>query len=347
MAEEEHGGGGGHGLAGTITLPGIGPANKKIVFAVGGAGAAYVIWRYWQNSRSAAADTTATDPAAPGYTDPGTLPAVAGAVKPDNGYGLPADDTGGGGGGGFTGTTNSAWSQYAATALSGASDKWSYGDISSALGAYIANRPLTASQQDIVQAAIAFAGPPPEGTHPVIPGGDVPITVAPSGLKVVSTTATTATLSWSAVAGAGDYRAYRSGSATNVGTSRGTTITLGGLTPNTSYSFQVAAETASGRTGPKSGAVTGRTKPVSLAKPSTPRVTAITRSSAHVTVAAVKGATGYLWYLNGAERGHSDAPVQSLSGLKAGTTYRIAVRADTATQSPGPLSGPAVFKTKK
>jgi hypothetical protein len=343
MAEqEEHGGGGG---AGTVTLPGIGPVKKKLLMAVGGAGAAYVLWRYWQSSQAGGA---AADPGADPYADAGTLPPVAGAVKADNGYGLAGGDAGGSATG-FTGTSNSAWSQYAAQALSSASDKWSYGDILAALGAFIANRPLSGVQQEIVQAAIAMAGPAPEGTHVVIPGGDVPITVAPGHLRAWdATTDTQIGLQWDPVAGASHYRIFRTDLGSEpVGDSVDTKAYARGLTPNKSYAFQVAAVSASGKTGPKSSVFKASTKSVTLSKPATPRATMITRSGAHVSVPAVKGATGYLWYLNGAERGHSDAPGQSLSGLKANTSYKVAVRADTATQAPGPLSAAVTFKTKK
>jgi hypothetical protein len=342
---EEHEG---HGGAGTITLPGVGPANKKMILAVGGAAAAYGLWRYWQASQAASAPVPG-DSDGDGFADAGTLPSVAGAVRPENDYGLADGGGAGGGGGGFTGTTNSAWTQYAAQALSGASDKWSYGDIAAALGAFIANRPLTGVQQEIVQAAIAMAGPPPEGTHPVIPGGDVPITVAPGHLRAWGTaTDTQIGLQWDKVAGANHYRLFRSDLGSEpIGDSVDTTAYARGLTPNKSYTFQVAAISASGKTGPKSAAFTAKTKPVSLAKPSAPKVSLITKTGATLTTGAVKGATGYLWYVNGTDRGHSDGPRQAISGLRPNTSYRVHVRADTATQAPGPASADTTFKTKR
>jgi hypothetical protein len=177
----------------------------------------------------------------------------------------------------------------------------------------------------------------------------VPVTVAPGHLRSWDvTTDTQIGMQWDPVAGASHYRIFRSDLGSEpVGDSQDTKFWARGLTPHKSYSFQVAAVSASGKVGPKSSAYKSTTKSVTLAKPGTPRVTAITRSGAHVSVTGVKGATGYLWYINGSERGHSDAPSQTLSGLKANTTYRIAVKADTATQAPGPLSGTATFKTKK
>jgi hypothetical protein len=345
VAEEE--GGGGHG---SIKLPVIGGANKKVVLIVGGTAAAYVLWRYWQSSQ-ASGDVVAGDSDGDGYADAGTLPSVAGAVREDNGYGLP--DGGSTGGStdayGFTGTTNSQWTQYAATQLSAASDKWSYGDVLDALGQFIANRPLTSAQQQIVQAAIAAAGQPPEGTHPVISGGDTPITVAPGHVRTWDvTTDTQVCFQWDAVAGASHYRIYRSGQGDEpVGDSADTKFRAKGLTPNKSYTFQVAAVSASGKVGPKSSAYTAKTKAVVLAKPSTPRVTLVSKTTAHVSTGAVKGATGYNWYVNGTARGHSDGPAYTLSGLKAGTSYKVHVKADTSNQGPGPASPDATFKTKK
>lgn len=362
MAEEEGGGGGGIGgaLKGTVTLPGVGPVKKKILFGVGGAAAAFVLWRYWQGAQAGADDGAVPgDSDGDGFADGGVLPSVSGAVRPDNDYGLP-DGSGGGSTDsyGFTGTTNSQWTQYAATQLSAASDKWSYGDVLEALGQYLASRPLTSTQQAIVQAAIAAAGPPPVGTHPVVPGGDVPILVAPTGVRVTGTTQTTVTLAWSPVPGAGYYRAYRSGSSTNVGATDGanTTITIGGLKPNTEYSFQVAADTTSGKPGPKSAVVKGRTKGVALAKPGGVKVSSVTKTSAKVSWSKVAGAEYYRIYVDDPTRtgglvahGSADGGLTSytVTGLKPNTAYKVAVAADTTNSNPGPKSGAVSFRTKK
>jgi hypothetical protein len=354
VAEEEQGGGGrGGGLGGTMTLPGIGPVKKKVVIGVGGVAAAFVLWRYWQ-ARAAGSDVVPGDSDGDGFADGGTLPSVSGAVKPDGDYGLP-DGTGGGGGSqdsfGFTGTTNSQWTQYASNQLSAASDKWSYGDVLDALGAYLAHRPLTTTQQQIVQAAIAAAGNPPEGTHPVVPGGNVPITVAPTGLKVTGATETTVTLAWSPVAGAGYYRVYRSGSSTNVGaTDAGnTSIVVGGLKPGTEYSFQVAADTTSGKPGPKSSSVKGKTKAVSLKAPTGVKVSSVSKSTAKISWTRVAGADYYRVYINDANRGSADGGLSSytVTGLKPNTRYKVSVAADTTNHTPGPKSGAVSFTTKK
>ncbi|MBC7273554.1 MAG: carbohydrate binding domain-containing protein [Streptomyces sp.] len=89
-------------------------------------------------------------------------------------------------------------------------------------------------------------------------GGDpdpvVPAT--PTGLTVASTTASSVSLRWNTVSGATGYSVYRNG--TKVTAVTGTTATVTGLAPSTSYSFQVTATNAAGES-PRSTAVTGTT----------------------------------------------------------------------------------------
>lgn len=325
-----------------INVPGAGPVNKKVAIGIGTALVAFLAWRYWlAGSGVESADETTEDT---GYEDGGTIPGVEGAT-----------DWYGSGGGSSTGDdtsstpqqirTNAQWSQYARDQLL-VTDSYTGTAIGAALGNFLAGRPLSTQQQEIVRAAIALAGYPPVGTHVVIPGGDTDVTVAPSGLKVTGATSTSVSLSWGAVSGADEYRIYRSGVAVNVGTSRDTSATVGGLQPNTSYSFQVAALSAAGKAGPKSSTASAKTKAVTLAKPATPRVTAITATTAQLSTNKVSGATGYNWYLNGVAHGHSDGPTYRVVSLKKRTKYRASVKADTSTQGPGPESASKSFTTK-
>lgn len=336
-------------LKGSVDVPVIGNVDKRVLLAVGGLGAVFVGYK-WYQSRSAAAYDPAAEAVDPGMEDPGILPAVAGAVREDNGYGL---DDGSNPNStdsyGFKGTTNSQWTQYTTTQLV-QSDRWSYTDVVTALGNFIANKALTSDQQAIVQAAIALAGYPPEGSHTIIPGGDTKITVAPTGLKVVSTTENSVTLTWTKVAGAQSYRMYRSGSSSNVGATDGAnnTITVGGLQPNTEYSFQVAADSMSDVPGPKSSAVKGKTKGVVLKAPTGVKVTNIKTTSATVSWSGVTGAQYYRVYLNGNLRGTADGSLRSytVTGLPKKTKYSARVAADTTTGSPGPQSAGVTFTTK-
>lgn len=329
-------------LEGTVDLPGVGPVKKPIVAVVGGLGAGFVLYMYYRNWSGVGVDDTGDTAVDPGYDDPGILPAVSGAVSPDNSYGIDDGDTPTSTSGI---TTNDAWSRFAASQLQ-QGDKWSYSDIVAALGNYVTDKPLSTSQKEIVSAAIGIAGYPPVGTHPIISGGDTSITVAPTGLRLVEATATTVKMAWNAVAGATGYRLYRSGVSQVVGVANGTTGEIGGLTTNQDYQIQVAAFTASGAIGPKSSAVKVRTKAVSLAKPTTPTVSGITKSSATAKVARVTNATGYNWYLNGQNHGHSDSPQFTFQGLSPNRTYKVSVAADTATTPQGPRSGERPFRTK-
>ncbi|KRV49492.1 chitinase [Wenjunlia vitaminophila] len=89
------------------------------------------------------------------------------------------------------------------------------------------------------------------------PGGD-PGTppAAPGGPQVTSTTSTSVSLAWNAVSGATGYTVYRDGvRATSV---TGTSATVTGLTPSTSYAFQVTATNAAGES-PRSATVNATT----------------------------------------------------------------------------------------
>lgn len=256
-------------LSGTVEIPRLGSVKKVTLLAIAVPAAGYVAWRWWQSSAAygGAAEDVQVDP---GFEDGGTLPSVDGAIRDDNGYGLP----GGSGGGsspttddfGFTGTTNDQWTQYAAIQLTQA-DRWSYQTIVTALGQYLARRPLSDAQVDIVQAAIAVAGYPPQGSYTVIrAGGNVPITVAPSGLRAVATGSGTVRLSWSAVAGAEEYEVLRGGSV--VGSPEGTTYTDTGLKPATTYTYTVRAVSLGGEPGPQSAAASAKT--LAEARPADP-----------------------------------------------------------------------------
>jgi len=338
-------------LTGTVHVPGVGGVDKRVILGVGGAAVLFLGWRYYVG-RGASSYDPATDASAdPGFEgDGGELPAVAGAVSPTNSYGS-ADASGATGTDtyGFHGTTNSEWTQYAAAQLSQASDTWSFATISTALGAFVLNKPLSTLQQQIVQAAIGYAGYPPEGNHVIIPGGDTKVTVAPTGVKVVSTTTTSVVLSWSPVAGAQSYRAYRSGASTNVGSTDAgnTSITITGLQPNTEYSFQVAADSLGGAPGPKSAAVKGKTKPVSLGRPSI-KVSSIAATAATVSWSKVAGATSYRVFVNGTPHGTADGGLSSyrITRLSKKTKYSVTVRADTTNQPNGPESNKVSFTTK-
>lgn len=336
-------------LKGTVDVPVVGSVDKRVLIGVGVVAAGFVGWKYYQAQSAAGYDPEA-EPVDPGMEDAGILPAVAGAVSPDNSYGLSDGSTNTSDSYGFKGTTDSQWTQYVVGQLV-ASESWSYTALVTAMGKYIKGKPLSAVEQDMVQAAIALAGYPPEHPNqPIVPGGDTKVTVAPTGLKVVSTTTTAVTLSWNKVDGADSYRVYRSGATTNVGSTDGgnTTITVSGLQPNTEYSFQVAADSMGDVPGPKSSAVKGKTKSVSLKAPTGVRVSSIAATAATVSWSKVSGATSYRVYLNNQLRGTADGGLSTLriTGLAKKTRYSVTVAADTTNQPPGPKSKAVSFTTK-
>ncbi|MEU6854671.1 cellulose binding domain-containing protein [Actinacidiphila alni] len=91
-------------------------------------------------------------------------------------------------------------------------------------------------------------------------GGDTQAPTVPGGLTVTGTTATSASLSWSAATdnvGVTGYDVYRGG--TLVGTTAGTSYTDSGLTAATAYTYSVRARDAAGNTSAASAAVAATT----------------------------------------------------------------------------------------
>lgn len=337
-------------IKGHVDVPVVGSVDKRVLLGIGGGAALFVGWKYYQARGSAAYDPNG-EAVDPGMEDPGVLPGVSGAVSGDNSYGLPGDGSTGTGTDayGFHGTTNSQWTQYVTAQLT-QSAKWEYTEIVAALGNFLANRALTSDQQSIVQAAIAVAGYPPEGSHVIVPGGNTKIMVAPTGLKVTAVTTTSVTLSWNKVAGAQSYRVYRSGASTNVGATdaANNSIVVSGLQPNTAYSFQVAADSMSDVPGPKSSAVKTKTKAVSLKAPTGVRISSIAGTQATVSWSKVPSATSYRIYVNNVAHGTADGGLSSyrIQGLHKKTRYSVKVAADTTNQAQGPASKPVSFTTK-
>ncbi|MFD1660942.1 chitinase [Streptomyces caeni] len=96
----------------------------------------------------------------------------------------------------------------------------------------------------------------PDGGGGGDPGPTVP--AAPTGLAVSATTSSSASLAWNPVTGATGYTVYRDGTKATAVT--GTSATVTGLSPSTSYSFQVTATNAAGESA-KSSPVTATTAP--------------------------------------------------------------------------------------
>lgn len=334
-------------LQGDVKVPVIGKTKKAWIMIPAGLAGVYVAYRWYAASK----EDAAPDPGADGLYSTGDLSeyglsTTGGAYNPTGNTGSTVTD----------GTnpdsidTNAEWTNKAVELLGNAG--YDSAVVYAALGEFLARRALDKNEASIARAALAAAGQPPvNGPFSVIEEattGGTGTLPAPTGLKVTATTSTSVSLSWNKVSGAGYYRVYRSGSSTNVGATDGAnnTITIGGLQPNTEYGFQVAADTTTGKPGPKSSTVKGRTKAVTLAKPSGLKASAVTKSSFRVSCTKVAGAQYYRWYVNGKSVGASDQPYRDFTGLKSKTTYRVTVAADTTNQTPGPQSNPLSVKTK-
>ncbi|MGW1071421.1 chitinase [Streptomyces sp. NPDC002537] len=101
-------------------------------------------------------------------------------------------------------------------------------------------------------------------------GGDPgdPVPNAPGGLTAGAVTSSSVALSWAAATGATGYNVYQDGS--KVQSVSGTSATVTGLAPSTSYRFEVTAANASGES-PRSAAVTATTSAGSGGGPSVPK----------------------------------------------------------------------------
>lgn len=329
------------GLKGDISIPKIGKVKKAYVYGAGALVAAYVGWR-WYNARAAGAEDTTytTDTIDEGLPTGGAGGAASGNVQ----YGGTTTDA--------TSTevidTNAEWTQRAVELLSNAGMDPSA--VYAALGEYLAQRPMDEKEQSIARAALAAVGNPPVGGPYAITSqvGETTLSAPGSLRSGGEPSSTVINLTWNAVPGTAYYRIFRTDLGNEpVGASADTKFASRGLTPNKSYTYQVAAISTLGKTGPRSNSYTGKTKTVTLKTPSTPSVSSVSRTSAVASTRPVSGATGYNWYINGVAHGHSDAPKYTVVSLKPNTTYRVSVAADTATQGPGKQSAPRSFKTRK
>lgn len=331
-------------LSGTVNVPKVGKVKKVYFWGAIGVVGAYVGWRWYTANAAGAADDVSYETSGVAGEDVYSSGVVgAGGVSGNTQYaGSTTDGTG-------TDTidTNGEWTQAATDYLAAQGREASV--VGSALGEFIARRPLDDSEQAIARAAMAAFGQPPQDRPWTIIPQVGPVTLAaPTNLKASNVTATSVTLTYSPVTGAGYYRAYHNRSALNVGATDGTTITVGSLQPNTEYKFQVAADTTTGKPGPRSAAVTVKTTGASLKAPTGLKVRARARTSVQIGWNTVPGAQGYMLQRSGGPTWESTDPADTVAGLKPNTSYKVRVAAlQPNTRKPGPYSGWFTIKTNK
>lgn len=335
-------------MQGTVDVPAAGRVKKAYVMVPAALAAVYVGYRWYQARQDAAASdqpsTTDATYTTPDLSDYGSSTAGGTTTVTGNTGNTTTDATGGM-------STNAEWTNKALELLT--QQGYDGTVVLAALGDFLAHRTLTSAEATIANAALAAAGQPPVGgpwsVKEQATTGGTGVLAAPSNLrKWDAPTDTQIGLQWDSVPGASHYRIFRNDlGAEPVGDSYDTKFHAQGLTPNHSYGFHVAAISSDGKTGKSSNSYTGRTAQRKLARPATPKASAITRTSFRVSVAPVKGAEIYRWYLNGKGVSPSDQPYRDFTGMKPGTTYHVSVAADLHTQAPGPTSSPTSVKTKK
>jgi chitodextrinase len=173
----------------------------------------------------------------------------------------------------------------------------------------------------------------------------------PTSLAAPTRAATSITVTWTASTdnvGVTGYKIYRGG--TQVGTSATPTYTDTGLTPNTSYSYTVAANDAVGNTSAQSSPFATSTTPDNTA-PSVPSaLTVNTRALTSIKFTWTAstdnvGVTSYKVFRNGTQIGTSSTATYTDIGLASGTNYSYTVAAADAAGNTSAQSSPLATST--
>ncbi len=149
-------------MAETIEIPAVGPVKREYVYIAGGvAGVGLLWWIYARRSADAGGvpedgEPTATEgdygAGVDAYANP--APSSPSGTTPE----VDADD--------MPPTTNAAWTQRAIGQLSDIG--WDPREVAAALGRYLGRQNLaSAGEVEIVRAALAAVGPPPQGEFSV------------------------------------------------------------------------------------------------------------------------------------------------------------------------------------
>jgi chitodextrinase len=158
----------------------------------------------------------------------------------------------------------------------------------------------------------------------------------PTGLNMASHTDTSIGLSWTASTdnvGVTGYKVFRNG--TQIATPATTSYTDTGLTPNTTYTYTIAANDAAGNTSSQSTGVAAATLPDTTvpSTPGTPTLGTRTMTSISMNWTASTddvAVVGYKVFRNGTQIATSNTTSYSDTGLAPGTTYTYAIAATDA-----------------
>lgn len=334
-------------MEGTVDVPKMGRVKKAYVMVPVGLAGAYVAYRWYQASRASGEDAPAGSDGL--YTSDDLseygLSTTGGATNVTGNNGSQSTD----------GTNpnaiddNAEWTQRAVELLGNAG--YDAQVVYGALGEFLARRALDKAEATIARAALAAAGQPPiGGPFSVIEEattGGTGTPAAPANLRAWGAhSPTTVGIQWDPVPGAMGYRIYRD-LGENVGHSIDTKFSVRGLHPDKAYTLTVAAMSSTGKTGPQSNKITVRTTRVTLKAPTGVKASSVKKNGFRVSWNKVAGADYYRVYVNGVAAGASDTTYYDVIGRKPNTSYKVTVKADTTTQTPGPASGAITVKTKR
>lgn len=322
-------------------IKGLDAKNKKLLIGVGVVAAGYVVWKWSQTSGSSDDVTTVTsgtDADLPGTGIIGSN--VGGSENVGNSSNTGSNEI----------DSNNEWFTEAVERLSNGG--WNAQAVQSALGEFLTGQALDTSEVAIVRAAVgAMGGYPPSGPMSIKETAgvtDVSKLPAPTGLKVAGKTSTTVDLTFNAVPGAKHYRAYRSGTSQNVGSSVDTKVRIAGLEPGKSYTFYVAAGLDGGKMGPRSSGLTVKADSKSLSAPSGLKVSSVGKTSAKLTWSPTYP-NEYMIRRSGSSSTWESVDTHfTATGLKPKTRYSYQVAAvKPGTRTPGPWSSYVTFTTKR
>ncbi|MNN09331.1 Chitinase A1 precursor [compost metagenome] len=175
----------------------------------------------------------------------------------------------------------------------------------------------------------------------VTPPVDTIAPTAPTSVTASSKTSSSVTLTWQPSTdnvGVVGYNVYRNGA--QAASVSGTTATIGGLAPATTYSFTVVARDAVGNVSPASAPLSVTTDPgtnpgdtTAPTAPGNVTVTAKTSSSVSLSWSASSdnvGVTGYEVYNGNQLATTVSGTMATLTGLAPSTTYTFTVKAKDA-----------------